>query len=314
MDELPIALRFAADETVAARSFRRAAAAGHAIRLHRGVYASAASWKTLEPESRRRVRAVAVGLGSRTRPVISHSSAAGLHGVPTLGTADVPVHVLATKAAGTRTEGAIRRHATGHPELEIEVVDGLTRTTLARSIVEHCAISRFAAAVVALDWAIREHPVECAPSRLVDLARRLEIVRGRANFERALRFADPRSESAGESLSRAGIHELGFPTPDLQKKFYDKRGFIGRTDFWWPEFNLFGEFDGVGKYIREEFAKGRTVAEVVIDEKRREDRIRATGPSGARWGWGDAMRPSVLRGILLQAGLPTRTRSVVRYV
>ena len=314
MDDIPIELRLAADEGDAARSFRRATAAGRAIRLHTGVYASSASWKQLDSDDRRRVRAVAVGLGSRTRPVISHGSAAALHGVPMLGTADLPVHVLASKAAGTRTEGAIRRHATAHPELEIEVVDGVARTRLARSVVEHCATVRFVAAVMAIDWAIREHPVECSPHRLAELAATLEMVRGRANFERALRFADARSESAGESLSRAAIHQLGFPVPDLQKQFFDKRGFIGRTDFWWPEFNVFGEFDGMGKYLRDEFTKGRTAAEVVVDEKWREDRIRATGPSGVRWGWSDAMQPAVLHGILLQAGLPTRARSVVRYL
>lgn len=317
LTDLPIPLDIVADNRdggTTGGTLRRAAASGLVTRLHRGVYVRSDEWKALSVDDRRRVRAFAVGLGSRTRPVLSHGSAAALHGVPMLDTGDESVHVLASMAAGTRTEGGVRRHATGHPEVEIDVVEGVARTSLARSIVEHCAGVRFVAAVVALDWAIREHPVECAPSRLRALATRLEIVRGRSTFERALQFADSRSESPGESLSRAAIHELGFPLPDLQKKFFDRRGFIGRSDFWWPEFGVFGEFDGLGKYLRDEFTKGRSAAQVVIDEKRREDRIRATGPTGARWGWRDAMRPAALRAVLLQAGLPTRARSIVRYL
>ena len=46
-----------------------------------------------------------------------------------------------------------------------------------------------------------------------------------------LALADGKSESVGESMSRALIHVLGLPAPVLQHTFYDNEGFIARTDF-----------------------------------------------------------------------------------
>ena len=43
--------------------------------------------------------------------------------------------------------------------------------------------------------------------------------RGVRGAIRALEFADPRSESVGESLSRAQMRLLGFPEPELQVRF-----------------------------------------------------------------------------------------------
>jgi hypothetical protein len=74
-------------------------------------------------------------------------------------------------------------------------------------------------------------------------------------------------------------------------------------DFWWPETGLVGEFDGRGKYLRDEFTRGRTTAEVVLDEKRRENRLRALGLTVVRWEWADALMPRRLEMILTGVGL-----------
>lgn len=78
-------------------------------------------------------------------------------------------------------------------------------------------------------------------------------------------------------------------------------------DFYWPELGLVGEFDGHGKYLREEMARGRTAAEVVMAEKAREDRLRALGLRVVRWGWADLLDPARLRRKLLAAGLRARS-------
>lgn len=46
--------------------------------------------------------------------------------------------------------------------------------------------------------------------------KRLPTVRLRSNFTDTWAFADGRSESPGESLSRARIRLMGFEVPDLQ--------------------------------------------------------------------------------------------------
>ncbi|MEO5920648.1 MAG: hypothetical protein ABIQ01_05835 [Pseudolysinimonas sp.] len=130
-------------------------------------------------------------------------------------------------------------------------------------------------------------------------------MKGRRKLRRALAFADPRSGSPGESISRAVMHEYGFPAPELQTEFRDRRGLAGIVDFWWPEFQLIGEFDGRSKYTDDVLLGGRTPADVVIAEKAREDRLRALGPRVTRWDWMTVIGEG-LGMHLVQAGLPRR--------
>ena len=60
------------------------------------------------------------------------------------------------------------------------------------------------------------------------------------------------------------------------------------VDFWWPATRVIGEFDGVAKYVRDEYAGSKSVAEVVLAEKTREDRLRALNTTVVRWGWAEA--------------------------
>ena len=126
---------------------------------------------------------------------------------------------------------------------------------------------------------------------------------GIARARGALAFSDARSGSAGESCSRVGIWRISLSAPTLQQEFRDAQGLIGLTDFFWPELGIVGEFDGRGKYLREEFAKGRSVAQIVIDEKTREDRLRALDLGVVRWGWSEALDLRALESKLRGAGV-----------
>ena len=287
------------------RSLRRAVDRGESIRPHRGAFVDAAEWAALSPQSRYRTRVVAAAMSSRTRPVVSHVSAAVLHGAPLVGGVPDLVHVVSTPAGGTRSEHGFRKHATSSPGAVVEV-DGIPVTALTRTLADVALTEPLLTAVAILDWAFGRHPVT-AVDVLADLDLR-GIVRGRRRAQFAIEFADPGSGSAGESLSRVRIHELGFPAPVLQHPFSDARGAIGVVDFWWPERRTVGEFDGVAKYIREEFARGRSVAEIVLAEKKRENRLRALGLTVVRWEWDDAWRGAPLRAMLAEAGLVTARR------
>ena len=68
---------------------------------------------------------------------------------------------------------------------------------------------------------------------------------------RALGFASPLAESPGESLSRVRMLQARLPLPTLQHVVCDSAGcFVARLDFWWEEFGLAGEFDGMVEYGR----------------------------------------------------------------
>jgi hypothetical protein len=87
---------------------------------------------------------------------------------------------------------------------------------------------------------------------------------GQAEAHRVVAFADGRSESPGESRSRALLH------------------FLGRVDLWWEERHTVGEFDGLVKYGRS-LSPGQDPADVLVSEKRREDALRDSGVQVVRW-------------------------------
>lgn len=105
---------------------------------------------------------------------------------------------------------------------------------------------------------------------------------------------------------------IGVPKPDLQTRFPRADG-LGEdiVDFDWPGLGAFGEFDGKGKYFREEFRGDRTPQEVLWEEKVREDRVRQQRPRAARWGWDVALSRRRLAAALAAAGVRpvTSTRS-----
>jgi hypothetical protein len=198
-----------------------------------------------------------------------------------------------------------------------EVIDGHQVTSLVRTVVDAASTLPFAGGVAMADFAMRDRRrgevgVAAARASRVELLRQVEEFepgRGSARARRVIEFADGRSGSAGESMSRCAMLVSGIPAPQLQARFTDAAGLIGYVDFWWPDWGVIGEFDGLGKYLREGMRNGRSVAEVVVDEKIREDRLRAaSGARVVRWGWEVARSPHLLAAALLQAGLPQRRR------
>ncbi|WP_426302333.1 hypothetical protein [Arthrobacter sp. R-11] len=130
----------------------------------------------------------------------------------------------------------------------------------------------------------------------------------RERMAEALAFADSRAESVGESFSRAVIARLGFEVPDLQFHVMGPYGEVARTDFYWPRRKLVGEFDGHMKYTRARELSGKSIEEVVTEEKAREDRIRELGYGVIRWEWDELTRPERLAAKLLRAGVPRARR------
>ena len=128
--------------------------------------------------------------------------------------------------------------------------------------------------------------------------------RARAAF--VLSFADAASESVGESFSRALMWELGFEIPQLQFWVTRDGRRIARVDYLWPRIRLAGEFDGLVKYLASQELSRKSPAEVVVEEKRREDEVRSAGYGMVRWVWADLLEPERFATILHRAGVPRR--------
>ncbi|WP_150117193.1 hypothetical protein [Arthrobacter sp. ERGS1:01] len=147
------------------------------------------------------------------------------------------------------------------------------------------------------------------PLKIADLLEATQNLPSRAARDRALaviNFSSELSGSAGESLSRAGMHILGFPAPTLQRRFILRDGSDAFVDFWFERAKVAGEFDGYGKYLRQDWAGGKSIQERVIAEKRREDQIRAQGVGFVRWVWDEMMDLEQFQRLLREAGLPQR--------
>ncbi|HZO68412.1 MAG TPA: hypothetical protein VFB74_25740 [Kribbellaceae bacterium] len=103
----------------------------------------------------------------------------------------------------------------------------------------------------------------------------------------AIAFADPRSESALESIARAAFAEHGLPAPVLQASFWRGSGWTSeRVDFWWPQFRTFAEADGLAKYEAATPKQRRQQMRAVFV---REQRLADLGLEMVRFGWEDAV-------------------------
>ncbi|HEY0239953.1 MAG TPA: hypothetical protein VGC37_15045, partial [Friedmanniella sp.] len=68
---------------------------------------------------------------------------------------------------------------------------------------------------------------------------------------------------------------------------------LGRTDFYWEQARLIGEFDGRIKYQRL-LRKRETAVDAVVREKSRENRMRSTSCGMSRFTWSE-VQPDVAR-------------------
>ncbi|WP_309709558.1 hypothetical protein [Pseudolysinimonas sp.] len=241
----------------------------------------------------------------------SHWTAAAAWNLTVLGEFPPDAHALAVRSSGGRSDERLVRHCTGIPAAT-DRLEGLEVTTLARTVIDLARVAPFSVGVVAADAALRGDPG--GTHRALDRGLLLDEIgppgrRGAARARQVVEFADAGSGSPGESLSRASMLLAGIPAPVLQFKFSDRLGVIV-ADFWWPQFDLVGEFDGRIKYEDPRYLAGRTPQQAVLDEKFREDRIRALGPRVSRWGWDVALSPGRLRAHLVAAGVrPERYRN-----
>lgn len=276
------------------------------VRLRRGVYVLAAEWAALGEDKRYLLRIRAYAAVAEGAAVYSHFSAAALWGLPVVGAWPTEIHLTASAAAGGRSRHGVVRHSQEH-SVDVVEHEGLRVTSVAATAVALARMLRFGQAVAVMDKALhqpRDGAALTTRAALEQACAQLGRVPGRAAAGRALEFASPLSGSVGESMSRAGIFLLGFLAPELQVPHWDQAGLIGYTDFFWRGIGTVGEFDGLGKYLREEFTRGRTTADIVIAEKIREDRLRALGLGVFRWDWPVATTLPALGDLLARNRIP----------
>jgi hypothetical protein len=282
---------------------RRAVAAGYADqeirRLHRQ-----GTWSVLqrgaylvgpgEPDRRLRhllaVRATVAGL--RTPAVVSHGSAAAVHGLPLWRVPLQQVQVTRRPPGRSADESRLRSHVARLAPEDVVLVAGTAVTSVARTVVDLARTVPFDAALVVADAALASGAT--SPDALLAVLTAGTGTRGSRQARRVVIAADGRSESVGESRSRAVFIEAGLPLPELQLEVRGTDGvLVGRSDFGWRRQRVLGEFDGRVKYGRL-LRPGQDAGDAVFQEKRREDALRDEVWGMVRWVWVELDRPQRL--------------------
>lgn len=248
-------------------------ASGRWQRLRRGVYATQAVVDRAAAEARRHELDCLAVLAALGRPdaVISHGSAVHLHGLPSRALASGLVR-LTDPAHNRRGRGF---HMTRSPldAVEVRARRALRVTTPPRALVDHARESSLEDAVVAMDAALLVGKVT-----LPDLVRATERARrwpGGPAAGRAVALADGRAESPLETRGRLRIVGAGLPTPALQVEIRAAGRLIAVVDGWFDDAAVALEFDGRLKYT--DPWRDRSPGQVLWEEKRREDELRALG-------------------------------------
>jgi hypothetical protein len=252
--------------------------------VRRGAYVTADDVR-LDDQVGRHVLAVRAAVERLARgAVVSHASAAALHGLTMWQVPLRRVHVTVDRDSGGRRTDLLHVHvASLHPDDVVEV-GGLLCTSVARTVVDLARTLPFEPALVVADAARHRHRVSGAA--LEAAVARVAGRRGGPDARRVVAAADPRPESPGETRSRIAIARAGLPAPTLQHEIPE----LGvRTDFYWDEFRTVGEFDGKVKYGRA-LRLGQTPGDAVFAEKRREDALRDSDRQVVRWCW-DELSP-----------------------
>jgi very-short-patch-repair endonuclease len=296
-----------------------AVVAGRITRLCTGVYV-ATSAVASDPVARHLQSALAHQL-VRAHAIGSHHTAALACGLdladPTAAAESPPAFIRPTSPhARSESSGAAivhvrdlpRHHRTEHPT-------GLLVTTPARAAVDVAAGLELPEALITLDSAARlalheqvgsrrardhytnSRRIAAATDPLLEAAGVAATQFTRKALGIAVPLADPRRESALESLSFGHMLLAGLPLPALQVRITTPMGDV-YPDFLWAAAMVIGEADGMGKYVS---------AEDLHREKRRQEILEQMGYVVIRWGWADMFhRPAaVLRRI--QAALATAT-------
>ncbi|MDE9365579.1 hypothetical protein PZ938_08165 [Luteipulveratus sp. YIM 133132] len=270
------------------------------LRLRRGSYVVRREWMRLPAAARLMVRAHVVSADADDRPMLTRHSAAAVWGMPLVAHPPDEVQILVS-SGGRGSRPGVRRHRVTDVPPPVER-DGLLLTPAARTVVD-LARTSLVDGLAAADHALRHRL--CTTAELVNEADAIRPrSRGRQQAITVTRLADRRAESAGESLSRLRLWQLGFPRPDLQVRFEDGQGQMF-TDFGWDAYSLVGEFDGYVKYKVPKNATAEEASAVLWKEKQREDRVRRHRVDVARWVWRDAMDHRRLRSVLAGHGLRT---------
>lgn len=279
-EDLPFATtaRLRADGTTP-RHIQTLVRRGTLVRIGRGVYVRGGTPRAFaaKRDGEHVLRAVAAVVQAGRGSVLSHRSAAVLHGIDLVGNVG-DVTITGRPATGRKGSDGVHLYTTALPPEHVTTKFGVPVTTVARTVIDLARTATFADGVVAADSAIRKRLTSKSELRaaLATSPRR----RGAVQAARVVGFATGMSESALESIARVAFDHEGLPAPALQIWIPAATGeAIGRVDFYWERHKTIAEVDGALKYDDD---PSRARAQL-----RRDKRLREAGYEVVHFTWPD---------------------------
>ncbi|GAB08760.1 hypothetical protein GOARA_019_00420 [Gordonia araii NBRC 100433] len=269
-----------------AATLYRAVREGELCRIGSGLYVPSGG---LAPDLRHRLMLSDVSTSPEV--VVSHTSAAVLHGLPMLKPDLRAVH-LTVPTASARVDAEFRRiHVDLLSPAEVVEREGFCTTSLERTAVDVALTSPmgFAGALAVFDAALRRG---AKPRLLAELLRRR---RRAVPVVMAWRHASPNADGVGESWCRAQLVAAGLPRPRLKHPLIGLRDeVLAEPDMNWGGV-LLGEFDGANRYERIR-VKGDSRLGAAWRAISRDDRLQRRGIHVLRWTWANLERHDLAMG------------------
>jgi hypothetical protein len=258
----------------------------------RGAYFMTDEAPQLKPVERHRIFLETMRPRIAGDPVVSHVSAAVLHGLPLWRVHLGQAHVTRSPPAKGHRGTQLHAHTALLEAAEVVQLGDWAVTSVARTIVDLGRTLPFEQALLAADHALHRGLVSAEElAAQMDRCRRLP---GALAASRVVSFADRRSESLGESRSRIMIHRAGLPTPELQLEILGDKGvLLSQANFGFRKQRVIGQYGG-----KPTPAGGQDPGDLRADDTAG---LKAAGWSVVRWMWVDLDNPVEVIGRLQKA-------------
>lgn len=257
---------------------------GEWVIVRHGVYTTRPIWESLDRfVGRPRLEALAASLNMVMPHVLSHDSAAYLHGLPILEATPRLVHVTRFGVLGYRTKHGVKHHKAPFRPEQIAFVADHPVLDIPRTVADIGREHGLRHGVVAASSALRAGTPRTALERAIEPMRSWRNV---TLVRRSVDWADGRCESVGEALSMLLVKQLGLGPVEVQFGIQEH----GRVA--WADLRVgrhLIEFDGRKKYRAEEDGGHATTSaeEVVWREKQRQDWLCGFKLGMSRLVWAD---------------------------
>lgn len=293
------------------KDFERRRATGELVSPLPRLYARADYWNALTPREKKlhELR----GLMRLYDWITCGPTAALAHGLSVPNSQLDPILIADDHGTRSLLKGKVRtKYTRGDNPI---LVDGIWATSLMQTLFDCARWLGLREAIVILDSALSQG--RTTKEELIDYIEKKQAgYRGIQKARAAGAFADGKSQSGGESYTRAVMHELGFAAPDLQTKLMDPiEGRPYFLDFSWTledDRLIAAELDGGEKYTDPAMTRGKSTLEVMRQERLRESRLTSCCDAIIRFSFKDVLDARKFNALLESFGVPKDHKPLVK--